>query len=150
MNMIRITSASPSNEGQQPLPFWRQTFDPQNRVIINWNRFLLVLGIFNFGIDILFFFIIRVENNSITIDFWLASLIPSLRMMGDFFQLLGIIVKFRTAIDDPVNGIFKRQKLIRDPAIIAKTYLKSSFFIDFLATLPLPQVLSSFCKVIRV
>ena len=150
MEMIPIAFASPLNERQETRSLWRRTFDPDSRFIINWSRFLFVVEFFGFGIDLLLFFVKRVEGSSINIDFKLASLIPSLRMLGDSCQFLGIIVKFRTAFEDSKNGIFKRSELVQDPKIIAERYLKSSFIIDVAATLPLPEVILLLCQLILV
>ncbi|KAJ9702875.1 hypothetical protein PVL29_004563 [Vitis rotundifolia] len=49
-------------------------------------------------------------------------------------------VKFRTAYVSPSSRVFGRGELVMDPKEIARRYLKSDFFIDLVATLPLPQI----------
>ncbi|KAI9072915.1 hypothetical protein K1719_045130 [Acacia pycnantha] len=64
-----------------------------------------------------------------------------LRTVTDFFYLLHLIIKFRTAYVAPSSRVFGRGELVTDPKKIARRYIRSDFFIDFIATLPLPQVL---------
>ncbi|KAL0316487.1 UNVERIFIED_CONTAM: putative cyclic nucleotide-gated ion channel 5 [Sesamum radiatum] len=49
-------------------------------------------------------------------------------------------LQFRTAYIAPSSRVFGRGELVIDPAQIAKRYLKCYFIIDFLAVLPLPQI----------
>lgn len=74
------------------------------------------------------------------IDFNLGIAVTFFRSITDLFYLLHIIMKFRTAFVAPSSRVFGRGELVMDPREIAYRYLKSDFFIDLAATLPLPQV----------
>ena len=50
---------------------------------------------------------------------------------------LGITV---TCDDCKCSRVFGRGELVIDPKLIARRYLRSDFFIDLVAALPLPQV----------
>ena len=52
-------------------------------------------------------------------------------MLFEIFFVCDMIINFRTTFVDPKSG-----KLVTRPIAIAKNYLKSWFFIDFLAALP--------------
>ncbi|KAL6191522.1 hypothetical protein ACLB2K_037912 [Fragaria x ananassa] len=58
----------------------------------------------------------------------------------DFFYLLHVIIKFRTAYVAPSSRVFGRGELVMDPKKIAQKYFTSDFSIDLIATLPLPQI----------
>ncbi|TYI77126.1 hypothetical protein E1A91_D06G124800v1 [Gossypium mustelinum] len=48
--------------------------------------------------------------------------------------------RFRTAYVSPTSRVFGRGELVTHPDLIAKRYLRSDFFIDLVAALPLPQI----------
>ncbi|KAJ6731636.1 CYCLIC NUCLEOTIDE-GATED ION CHANNEL 14-RELATED [Salix purpurea] len=50
-----------------------------------------------------------------------------------------MLIKFRTAYVAPSSRVFGRGELVMDPKKIARRYIRSDFFIDLIATLPLPQ-----------
>ncbi|XVE97461.1 hypothetical protein REPUB_Repub03eG0021700 [Reevesia pubescens] len=52
----------------------------------------------------------------------------------------GVSRAFRTAYIAPSSRVFGRGELVIDPAQIAKRYLQRYFIIDFLAVLPVPQI----------
>ncbi|XP_040374719.1 probable cyclic nucleotide-gated ion channel 14 [Rosa chinensis] len=54
--------------------------------------------------------------------------------------LLHIFIKLRTTYISPKTRVFGRGELVMDPKKIARRYLRSDFFVDLIATLPLPQI----------
>jgi cyclic nucleotide gated channel len=55
--------------------------------------------------------------------------------------LIHMALQFRTAFIAPSSRVFGRGELVVDPHKIAMRYLKKDFWLDFVALLPLPQVL---------
>ncbi|PPD71804.1 hypothetical protein GOBAR_DD31285 [Gossypium barbadense] len=72
----------------------------------------------------------------------LAVTATTLRTIIDAFYLIRMALQFRTAYIAPSSRVFGRGELVIDPARIAKRYMLQYFFLDFLAVLPLPQVLT--------
>lgn len=64
-----------------------------------------------------------------------------IRSVVDAFYIAQIFIKFRTAYVAPSSRVFGRGELVIDPPKIASRYLFKEFWLDFLAALPLPQVL---------
>ena len=62
------------------------------------------------------------------------------RTFADLFYIVHILIKFRTAYVSPSSRVFGRGELVMDPKLITRRYLRSDFFIDLVAALPLPQV----------
>lgn len=96
-------------------------------------------------VDPLFFYLPSVENEDggsscMLSDVNLGILVTCLRTIADIFYMLNIFIKFRTAYVSPSSRVLGRGELVMDPEKIATRYLKSNFFIDLVATLPLPQV----------
>jgi hypothetical protein len=56
----------------------------------------------------------------------------------DLFFLIDIIIKFRTTFLDAKQSIE-----VKDPHVIGKRYLKGSFTIDFISSVPFTSFLSS-------
>ncbi|KAF6157359.1 hypothetical protein GIB67_004297 [Kingdonia uniflora] len=93
-------------------------------------------------IDPLYFYLpsvggpVCLENDialRIFVTFW--------RSVADFFYLMNVGIKFRTAFVAPSSKVFGRGELVRDSKAIAMRYLKADFIIDLAATLPLPQII---------
>ncbi|PKI70734.1 hypothetical protein CRG98_008967 [Punica granatum] len=74
-----------------------------------------------------------------TTDLNLGIVVTFFRTVADVFYLLQVMVKFRTAYVSPTSRAFGRGELVTDLKLIAKRYLRSGFFVDLLAALPLPQ-----------
>ncbi|KAJ6434775.1 hypothetical protein OIU84_000082 [Salix udensis] len=73
-------------------------------------------------------------------DLNLGITVTCFRTFADVFYMLHIVIKFRTAYVSPSSRVFGRGELVMDPELIARRYLKSDFFIDLIAALPLPQI----------
>ncbi|CAN4113211.1 unnamed protein product [Withania somnifera] len=79
-------------------------------------------------------------NKLFVVDRKLAIIATTLRTVIDAFYLIHMALQFRTAYIAPSSRVFGRGELVIDPAQIAKRYLRFYFIIDFLAVLPLPQI----------
>ena len=62
------------------------------------------------------------------------------RTFAYVFCIVHIVIKLWTAYVSPGSRVFGRGELVIDPKLIARRYLRSDFFIDLVAALPLPQV----------
>ncbi|KAJ9167607.1 hypothetical protein P3X46_019224 [Hevea brasiliensis] len=125
-------------------PWRKQILDPGSDVFLQWNRVFLFSCLVALFVDPLFFYLPSVTNNSFTscmdTDLNLGITVTCFRTFADIFYVLHIVVKFRTAYVAPSSRVFGRGELVMDPKKIARRYLKSDFFIDLIATLPLPQI----------
>lgn len=121
----------------------KKIFDPQDRSLLLWNRLFVISCILAVSIDPLFFYlpIFNHESYCLGIDVNLAVTTTTLRTVIDAFYLIRMALQFRTAYIAPSSRVFGRGELVIDPGQIAKRYLQRYFIVDFLAVLPLPQVL---------
>lgn len=120
----------------------KKIFDPQDKFLQLCNRFFVVSCILAVFVDP-FFFYLPVFNGSsscLGIDRKLAVIATTLRTIVDAFYLIRMALQFRTAFIAPSSRVFGRGELVIDPAKIAKRYIRCYFIIDFLAILPLPQI----------
>ncbi|KAL1321730.1 hypothetical protein HN51_066606 [Arachis hypogaea] len=120
----------------------RKIFDPQDKTLLQWNKFFQVLCIISVSFDPLFFYLPYFNHKSfcLAIDSSLASYAVTLRTIFDAIYILRISFQFRTAFIAPSSRVFGRGELVIDPAEIAKRYLQRYFIVDFLSVLPLPQI----------
>ncbi|CAM8959946.1 unnamed protein product [Rhodiola kirilowii] len=121
----------------------KKIFDPQDKFLQLWNRLFVITCILGISIDPLFFYlpVIRSDTSDcVTIDRKLAIAATTIRTVIDMFYLVHMALQFRTAYIAPSSRVFGRGELVIDPAQIAKRYLQRYFIIDFLAVLPLPQI----------
>ncbi|PIN18517.1 K+-channel ERG [Handroanthus impetiginosus] len=120
----------------------KKIFDPQDKLLTLWNKLFVMSCILGVSVDPLFFFlpVFNKSSNCLDIDRKLAITATTLRTVVDAFYLIHMALQFRTAYIAPSSRVFGRGELVIDPAQIAKRYLKCYFIIDFLAVLPLPQI----------
>lgn len=138
----RLRSSKPSTEEEHSsYILWRyQILDPDSDIVAYWNKIFLVTSLLALFIDPLYFFLPTVGGPAcLTADGELRIFLTVLRSFADMFYWLHMIMKFRTAFIAPNTRIFGRGDLVMDPHQIAMRYLKSDFFIDLAATIPLPQ-----------
>lgn len=126
-------------------PKGTRVLDPGSEVILQWNRVFLFSCLVALFVDPLFFYLPAVKNEDggsscMMSDLKLGIVVTCLRTMADVFYMLNIAIKFRTAYVSPSSRVLGRGELVMDQEKIARRYLKSNFFIDLVATLPLPQV----------
>ncbi|XVF48408.1 hypothetical protein PTKIN_Ptkin03bG0187600 [Pterospermum kingtungense] len=120
----------------------KKIFDPQDKFLLLCNKLFFVSCILAVSVDPLFFYlpVINDSENCLTIDKGLAITATTLRTIIDAFYLMRMALQFRTAYIAPSSRVFGRGELVIDPAQIAKRYLQRFFIIDFLAVLPIPQI----------
>ncbi|KZV40659.1 putative cyclic nucleotide-gated ion channel 5-like [Dorcoceras hygrometricum] len=122
----------------------KKILDPQDKFLTLWNKLFVMSCILGVSVDPLFFYVPVFSDpstsNCLDIDRKLAITATTLRTVVDAFYLIHMVLQFRTAYIAPSSRVFGRGELVIDPAKIAKRYLKCHFIIDFLAVLPLPQL----------
>ncbi|KAH1111540.1 hypothetical protein AAZX31_04G143700 [Glycine max] len=128
-------------------PWRKRILDPGSDIVLKWNRVFIVSCLVALFVDPLYFYLPSVIENTgstcVRTDLTLRIVVTFLRTIADLFYLLHLIIKFRTAYVAPSSRVFGRGELVMDPKKIARRYIRSDFFIDFIATLPLPQVLGA-------
>ncbi|KAK1403621.1 Cyclic nucleotide-binding domain-containing protein [Heracleum sosnowskyi] len=117
-------------------------FDPQDKFLLLCNKLFFLSCIVAVSIDPLFFYlpVFHKSSNCLGVDRKLAIIATTLRTVIDVFYLIRMALQFRTAYIAPSSRVFGRGELVIVPAEIAKRYLKSYFIVDFLAVLPVPQI----------
>lgn len=137
--------------GRKRIDFFRKwrgyqkwILDPGGNIVLLWNRTFLISCVASHCIDPLFFFLLIVDRNSaypcMGIDNHLAIVLTCLRTLVDIFFIVHIATRFCTAYVDPVSKVLGKGELITDPKRIAHRYIRTNFFIDLAAALPVPQV----------
>lgn len=125
-------------------PWKKRILDPGSDVYLEWNRAFLCSCMLALFVDPLFFYLPSVANNGnstcMATDLNIGIVVTCFRTFADVFYLLNMVIKFRTAYVAPSSRVFGRGELVMDPKLIATRYLRSEFFLDLVATLPLPQV----------
>ncbi|KAJ0091275.1 hypothetical protein Patl1_14390 [Pistacia atlantica] len=125
-------------------PWHKRILDPGSDIVLQWNRVFIVACLVALFVDPLYFYLPSVggdENVScVKTDYELRIVVTLFRTVADLFYLLHMVIKFRTAYIAPSTRVFGRGELVMDPKKIARRYLRSDFFIDLIATLPLPQL----------
>uniref|UniRef100_A0A7N0UAH1 Cyclic nucleotide-binding domain-containing protein n=1 Tax=Kalanchoe fedtschenkoi TaxID=63787 RepID=A0A7N0UAH1_KALFE len=121
----------------------KKILDPQGPFLQRWNKIFVLACVIAVSADPLFFYIpILSEDNCLNLDMKLEKTANILRSFMDIFYVLHIVFQFRTGFIAPSSRVFGRGVLVEDSWIIAKKYLSSYFFVDILAVLPLPQVVT--------
>lgn len=120
----------------------KKVFDPQGSFLQQWNKIILVLCVIAVSLDPLFFYIpvIDADKVCLTLDQKLEIIACVLRTFFDIFYVLHIVFQFRTGYIAPSSRVFGRGELIEDASKIRRRYLRTYFVLDFLAVLPLPQM----------
>jgi cyclic nucleotide gated channel len=134
------------NEGNKP---WHQRIlDPGSNIVLRWNRVYLVACLFALFIDPFFYYLPLIRQNEngsscVAKDQGLSIRITVLRSLADLFYMLNIAIKFHTAYVDPKSRVLGKGELVVDIKKIQQRYIRTDFFVDILAAVPLPQVKTS-------
>ncbi|KAL8040964.1 hypothetical protein ABFS82_10G132400 [Erythranthe guttata] len=125
-------------------PWRKHILDPGSEIVLNWNRVFIVTCLMALFIDPLYFYLPSIGRKDGSwcskTDLNLRIVVTFFRTIADIFYLLHVFVKFRTAYVAPSSRVFGRGELVMDPDKISRRYIRSDFFIDLVATLPLPQI----------
>ncbi|KAJ9548537.1 hypothetical protein OSB04_021080 [Centaurea solstitialis] len=125
-------------------PWQKRILDPGSEIVLKWNRVFIVSCLLALFIDPLYFYLpgVRGDQDSwcVKTDLNLRIVVTTFRTLADLFYMLHVAIKFRTAYVAPSSRVFGRGELVMDPKKIARRYIRTDFFIDLIATLPLPQI----------
>ncbi|KAL5215745.1 hypothetical protein ABZP36_007146 [Zizania latifolia] len=137
-----LTSDAPKTAFAEDLKSFKKTiFDPQDKFLLQMNKFFFLSCIFAVAVDPLFFFLPIIDDlKCIGIDKKLAVTSTIIRTILDLVYLVRVFLQFRTAYVAPSSRVFGTGELVIDPRLIAARYLKSYFIMDFFALIPLPQI----------
>ncbi|CAM8913221.1 hypothetical protein QQ045_032755 [Rhodiola kirilowii] len=130
---------------ESDIPIRKRILDPGSDAYLRWNQIFLISCLVALFVDPLFFYKAAVKNDGtqfkcMATDLNLGIVVTFFRTIADVFYLLHVIIKFRTAYVSPSSRVFGRGELVMDPHMIAKRYLRTDFWVDMIATLPLPQI----------
>ncbi|KAB1226216.1 putative cyclic nucleotide-gated ion channel 15 [Morella rubra] len=117
--------------------------DPRGEVISHWSKIFLVACLVSLFVDPLFLYMPTLSaelcvRNGMT----LKVILTIIRSVADVFYVIQIFVRFHTAYIAPSSRVLGRGELIIEPSKIALRYLRGGFWIDLIAALPIPQVLT--------
>ncbi|BFG14684.1 hypothetical protein CerSpe_009580 [Prunus speciosa] len=125
-------------------PWRKRILDPGSEIVLQWNRVFIMSCLVALFVDPLYFYLpmLGVNTNTYCVktDSRLRIVVTCFRTIADIFYLLHVVIKFRTAYVAPSSRVFGRGELVMDPKKIAQRYIRSDFFVDLIATLPLPQI----------
>ncbi|PNX94232.1 cyclic nucleotide-gated ion channel 15-like protein [Trifolium pratense] len=120
----------------------RRILDPRGQIIHQWNKIFLVACLVSLFVDPLFFYLPIVQDEAcIDIGIEIEVVLIVIRSILDAFYIIHIFMRFHIAYVAPSSRVFGRGELVIDSSKIATRYLHKGFFLDFIAALPLPQVL---------
>lgn len=126
-------------------PLRKHILDPGSRIVLYWNRVFIVSCLLALFVYPLYFYLPSIGGNDgswyVKTDYNLRVVVTGFRSIADVFYMLHMVIKFRTAYVSPSSRVFGPGELVMDPKKIAQRYIRSDFFVDLIATLPLPQVL---------
>ncbi|XWS73182.1 hypothetical protein CRYUN_Cryun02cG0104200 [Craigia yunnanensis] len=129
--------------------WYMRILDPGSEIVLQWNWVFIISCLVVLFIDPFYFYLPAVggdiTSSCVKTDTSLRIVVTCFRTIADSFYLLHIIIKFRTGYvaPNPTTRVFGTGELVMDPKKIAQRYLRSDFFIDLIATLPLPQVVGA-------
>lgn len=144
-SLRKPSTVHPISDGPlEKLPSRSKILDPQAPVLQKWNKIFVLACVMAVSVDPLFFYIPVIEDTKskmcLKLDGALQITASVLRTFFDLFYVLHIIFQFRTGFIAPSSRVFGRGELVDDRVAIMKRYVRSYFFIDILAIVPLPQV----------
>ncbi|PSS08276.1 Cyclic nucleotide-gated ion channel like [Actinidia chinensis var. chinensis] len=129
---------------EEPEPGRKRILDPGSEIVLQWNRVFIVSCLVALFVDPLYFYLPSLggtkSNQCVKTDLNLRIVVTCFRTIADVFYLLHVVIKFRTGYVAPSSRVFGKGELVLDPKKIARRYIRSDFFIDLIATLPLPQI----------
>ncbi|GAB2285116.1 hypothetical protein Dimus_019570 [Dionaea muscipula] len=118
--------------------------DPQGSLVGRWNKIFLVVSLFSLFIDPLFLFSPHASATQLCTEAGDASLdllLTVFRSMTDVLYAMNTCIRFHTSYVAPSSRVLGRGELVIDPWDIAFRYLGGDFLVDFMAALPIPQVI---------
>jgi len=123
----------------------KQILDPRGPLADHWRKLFLGACLVSLFVDPLFFYAPSIKDDICVEESMSFKLVLTiLRSLVDAFYVVNIYVRFRTAYVAPSSRIFGTGELVTEPKMISAHYLGRDFWFDFIASLPFPQVLTSF------
>lgn len=120
----------------------RSILNPRGPAVGKWNNFFFAVGLVSLFIDPLFLYLPVAEPDfCFETGMSLQIVLTIVRSVLDIFYIIHIAVQLRTAYIAPSSRVFGRGELVIDPWKIAYRYLVKGFWVDFMAAIPLPQIL---------
>ncbi|MCO5577731.1 hypothetical protein L7F22_031563 [Adiantum nelumboides] len=133
---------------QSRLQAWRKLYlsavvNPHTKTVQKWNQFFVIACLVAIFLDPLFFLLFSVKQEFYCISFstTFATVVTVLRSITDFIYFLHMLLQFKLALIVPTSNTSGLNELIDDPKEVACRYLRGWFFLDFIAVLPLPQIM---------
>ncbi|CAM6067410.1 unnamed protein product [Sphagnum tenellum] len=119
-----------------------EVIDPSSKLFQQWYKVFVLSRLVAIFVDPLFYYLPVVDGGGtcIKISRELAISLTVLRTITDTLYLIHMALQFRTAFMAPSSRIFGGCYLVTDPHQIAMRYFKKDFWLDFVALLPLPQL----------
>ncbi|CAK9235008.1 unnamed protein product [Sphagnum troendelagicum] len=141
---LRFGSSRVYSEDFQ-VPSKMKILDPRSNFCQQWNKFFVITCLVAIFVDPLFYYLPVVSGSTgngtcIAISKKLAISVTVFRTTTDILYLIHMALQFRTAFIAPSSTKLGRGVLVVDPHEIAMRYLKKDFWLDFVAVLPLPQL----------
>ncbi|KAI5060366.1 hypothetical protein GOP47_0024786 [Adiantum capillus-veneris] len=117
--------------------------NPHTKTVQKWNQFFVIACLIGIFLDPLFFLLFSVKKDFYCISFstTFAKVVTVLRSITDFIYFLHMLLQFKLALIAPTSNTSGLNELIDDPKEVAYRYLRGWFLIDFIAVLPLPQLM---------
>lgn len=115
--------------------------DPRGTTLNQWNQVFLIAALVSLAVDPLFFYLPIIKDGMcLDEDITLKISLTIIRSIVDIFYAIKIYIRFRTAYVAPSSRLLGRGELILDSSSISQNYLRGEFWLDLMATLPVPQV----------
>ena len=108
-------------------------FEGSGDFVKYWNNFVIILAMYNSIIIPVQIFYKEKGHSALR-----GSVITCMDAFVDLFFLFDVIIRFRTSFLDTKQSIE-----VRDPHIIGKKYLKGSFFLDLISSVPFSSFASA-------
>lgn len=117
--------------------------NPHTKSVQKWNQFFVIACLFGIFLDPLFFLLFSVKKDYHCIAFskTFLTVVTVLRSITDFIYFLHMLLQFKLAVIVPTSKTSGMSELIDDPKEVACRYLRGWFLVDFIAVLPLPQLI---------
>ncbi|GLJ28762.1 hypothetical protein SUGI_0566970 [Cryptomeria japonica] len=140
LGLLHCVKLKEYDEDSKPLR--RTILDPRSELLQLWNRIFFVSSLVALLLDPLYLFYPTFDSvdGCMENDQKLKVIVTVFRSIIDLFYISNMIIKFHTAYVAPTSRLLGSGELLVDPTQIAKRYLKTDFFLELLASLPIPQL----------
>ncbi|KAJ8759810.1 hypothetical protein K2173_009911 [Erythroxylum novogranatense] len=121
----------------------KKVLNPKSSFLQKWNMIFLLSCAISLLVDPVYLYTMIINRNRscLDLDEKLAVVTTVLSSFVDVVNIIRIIFQFRTGYLASSSGI---SVLVEDNKKIVRRYLSSTFLIDIISVLPLPQVLGAF------